>query len=415
MYSIRKQKKNMKKITYLLLLAAITVLVSCSQNEILTTENEQAKPVTFRLTTDKVVTRATPNAPTRYKVEVYKKDNLETPHVQTTGADGNLSVTLLADDYTCLFWADYGDLYYNIGDLKNVAVAKDFSTDPNLLAYCLKQDITVVDAGIVQNIELKHAVAALNLIDTKGVPAGVIAVNLPKYSGFNVLTGNVTGDKSNPTENLSISATTGETTLATHYLFAPISEAEVVEVKFRWEGEDEKTVPNVPLQANYQTVIKGAFSSAQLHSFTVTADDTWDNNINIGADGNDLPLTIGSKYRKNDVEVGTVIWIDESNRKALVMVGYDLKTERDMASAKAFATEKGGRLPTEAEFPAFYPILKDEAYKEKLGGTVVDDFKVFDFILFGEGGGYYKGTTPWSSDYATRTDARVIAVMGVAW
>lgn len=284
----------MKKITYLILLAAITALVSCSQNEILTTENGQAKPVTFRLTTDKVATRATPNAPTRYKVEVYKTDNLDTPYAQAqaTSEDGNLNVTLLPGTYTCLFWADCGK-HYNIDDLKNVSCSVYDYTDPALMAYCLKQDITVDDLGTPQDIELKHAVAALNLIDTKGMPAGKLVVGFLVRADFNVMTGNVSGNTEFTIQGIDISATTSETTIATFYFFAPIGEADVIEFKFGWGNSDKdlkNIIPNVPLQANYQTVIKGGFSPYQFHSFSVTADDTWgDPQNDMNLQGNTQP------------------------------------------------------------------------------------------------------------------------------
>lgn len=282
----------MKKITYLILLAAIMALVSCSQNEILTTENGQAKPVTFRLTTDKVTTRATSNAPTRYKVEVYKADKLDTPYAQATGEDGNLNVTLLPGAYTCLFWADYGE-YYNIDDLKNVNHSSGRFNDPALLAYCLKQDITVNDdLGTAQNIELKHAVATLNLIDTKGVPGGKLIVAYLTRRGFNVMTGDVSNEKGPSLQAVDISATTNETTLVTFYFFAPIGEADVIEFKFGWGTSDkdiENVIPNVPLQANYQTVIKGGFSPYQFHSFSVTADDTWGGPHDVNLQGDTQP------------------------------------------------------------------------------------------------------------------------------
>lgn len=283
----------MKKITYLILLAAITALVSCSQNEILTTENGQAKPVTFRLTTDKVATRATSNAPTRYKVEVYKTDNLDTPYAQATGEDGNLNVTLLPGTYTCLFWADYGK-YYNIDDLRNVSLPDQAFSDPASLAYCLKKDITVDDLGTPQNIELKHAVAVLNLIDTKGMPAGKLSVSFIAQNDFDVMTGNVLDkNMTNWNQSINISATTSETTIATFYLLAPIGEADVIEFKFGWDmstNNFENIISNVPLQANYQTVIKGGFSPYQLHSFSVTADDTWgDPQNDMNLQGNTQP------------------------------------------------------------------------------------------------------------------------------
>lgn len=405
---------NMKKITHLIMVAVTVLLASCNQNEMLPIENEQPVSVTFLLTTDAPLTRSAVDNLTRYAVEVYKKDNLTTPYLTNSGASGNFFLRLPQGEYTCLFWADYGEGNYNISNMQSVSRQAE-ATNP--MAYCLKQDITVTD-GSPQTFTLKHAVAAIQLVETKGVATSPLTVSFTSYyTGYNVMAGNVVENTNTAdySATVTVEQATGETTIASFYTFAPENESIVAEFKFRLGSETEKTVSNVPLQANYRTLIKGSFCSAPTHSFSVTADADWntpDDNMDIY--GNEFPLKLGDKYKKDGVVVGPVILVD--GNKALVLAGYDLVTYRDMASAQTYATEKGGRLPTKQEFSTLYTNLKNSDNTALFGGSVVTDFTKFNYMLLGtssgQGGAYLWGYDSW---YAPRTDCRVLAVMEVNW
>lgn len=213
----------MKKILPFLMLAVIMLLTSCSQDDTLTTQNGKAVPVTFRLTTDKALTRAEVTGLARYEVEVYTKDNLTTPYREGNSANGELSLVLPQGEYTCLFWADYGESNYDANDLKAISRKPD-ATNP--IAYCLKKDITVTD-GSVQSITLKHAVAAIRLIETKAIQQTTMSVTFTEYyNGFNVMDGNVVGaGETFTSNNVNIDSATGETTIASFYTFAPVAES----------------------------------------------------------------------------------------------------------------------------------------------------------------------------------------------
>lgn len=406
----------MKKIIYLMMPAVMSLFASCSQDETLPTENGQPVSVNFQLTTDDTRTRAAVDDLTRYAVEVYKKDNLTTPYLEAsnTNGNGNLSLRLPQGEYTCLFWADYGDVNYNISNMQSVSRQAE-ATNP--MAYCLKQDITVTD-GSPQTFTLKHAVAAIQLVETKGVAASQLTVSFTNYyTGYNVMAGNVVENTSTAgySATVTVEQATGETTIASFYTFAPENESIVAEFKFTLANETEKTVSNVPLQANYRTLIKGSFCSPT-HSFSVTADADWNtpgNNMDI--DGNEFPLELGDKYKKDGVLVGPVILVD--GNKALVLAGYDLKTYRDMASAQTYATEKGGRLPTKQEFSTLHTNLKNTENTDLFGGSVVTDFTNFSYMLLGtssgQAGEYEWEYGGWYDD--PRTDCQVLAVMEVNW
>lgn len=364
----------MRKIIYLMLPAVIALLVSCSRNEMPVMESEQARPVTFSLSTNKVMTRATEGIPTRYKVEVYKQgeESNETLLDQSISEDGTgtLNMLLLPGTYTCLFWADYGEANYNIESLKSVIRKNDAA---NSLAYCLKKDIMVTDGGPVQHIQLKHAVAAISLIDTKSMPEGNLTVDYSDHSTYNVMDGSVVDAASTKKYTLPITATTGETTLATIYTFAPADEAEVTSLTFEFTNEAPITVANVPLQTNYRTVIKGAFSSSRLHSFSVTADDVWeDPEPDMDLHGNKLPLKMGAIYKKDGKESGTIILLNEAEKNALVLVNYDLANMYPFADAEAYAKGKGGRIPTLNELYYMREVIRNETNAEALGQVYTD-------------------------------------------
>lgn len=209
--------------------------------------------------------------PANYVVEAYKKDSLEAPYARTEGKTGNLTLDLPKGEYTCLFWADNGEGFYRSTDLKNV---QGMSVYPLSVAYCLKQDITVTDDS-PQNIVLKHAVAAILLIDTKGIPASAVVLGFaPLYMGYNIMEDKLIGNKYYDfSHEWSLEATTGETTLATLYAFASAGEPISVVVKYTIEnGVEDKIITDVQLQANYQTLIKGDLSSEESDAFSVTTE-----------------------------------------------------------------------------------------------------------------------------------------------
>lgn len=261
----------MNKNIFFCMLSIATMLVSCSDDETLPEENGQPLPVTFNITTDKPSVHNVEDIPALFVVEAYKKDSLEAPYARTEGKTGTLTLDLPKGEYTCLFWADNGEGFYRSTDLKDV---KGMSVYPFSVAYCLKQDITVTDDS-PQNILLRHAVAAIRLIDTKGISAGKMMMGFaPQYMGYNVMEGKVVGhDLYDFSNTWILEATTGETTLATLYAFAPANEPVMVEVKYALSNYvEEKIITDVPVQSNHQTLIKGALDSEESPEVAVTTE-----------------------------------------------------------------------------------------------------------------------------------------------
>lgn len=63
---------------------------------------------------------------------------------------------------------------------------------------------------------------------------------------------------------------------------------------------------------------------------------------------------MGARYKRNGVESGTIILLNEEKKNAWVLVDYDLSASHNSAEAEAYAIEKGGpvfsALPRRARY-----------------------------------------------------------------
>ena len=268
----------MKAINYkhivLGLLGLVTMLSSCTETDEIPAIVGDRQHVTFSLSTgSQAQTRATGTL--RYVMAVYDASGTNKVVAEQEFGSSTFAVRLAPGTYTCLFWADYGSTNYNATNLKSVAL-QDAATE--LDAFFAKKDITV-SSGAAVNVTLNRAVAKVVLKETDRLEAGTIAVKYDGFKGFDVSNG--TGHNSSTlTKTLSFaSVITGSaaspTEVGSFLLLANPTERVLNDFKVKYNSESEKTITNVPVQANYVTNINGKFSENVNQQFVININDTW--------------------------------------------------------------------------------------------------------------------------------------------
>ncbi|MDD2953677.1 MAG: hypothetical protein PHC95_11015 [Parabacteroides sp.] len=277
----------MKKILFSLLAGATMLLGSCSKESV---DNlaPSAAETTFTVNMAELQTRATSTVtPTRYIMEVWSLDGSTAENV-IKKADGTLvshlelssgSFTALLDKtkaHTCLFWAD-GSVADNNNGVYNAASLNAVTLNTGKVATEAYYAMVVLPKGTkpAVAVTLKRAVAKVTLVETAAVEAGKnIVVTYPNNTVFNALD----GAAGTPTTGYKTTITTaaGKLTgaLGEFYMLSSAG-GETVDMTIKYASEPIKSLTNVPLRQNYNTNIKGEFSSLLSKTFTVTADDTW--------------------------------------------------------------------------------------------------------------------------------------------
>ena len=263
----------MKKILSLMLGIA-AMFASCSQSEELTAENNSAKEVTFSLTADNgVQTRATGTL--RYVMAIYDESGQTEVLPATEFSSSSFAVRLYPGKYTCLFWADYGSTNYNATNLKSVAL-KDAATEVE--AFYAKQGITVTDGGTI-NATLSRAVAKVVLKETDRLEAGSITVTYDGFKDFNVSEGKgITSETLTQTisfANTIEGSVANPTKVGEFLMLANADERILSDFKVQYNSEAEKSISNVPVQANYVTNINGKFCVNVNQQFSISIDNAW--------------------------------------------------------------------------------------------------------------------------------------------
>ncbi|MGM9833159.1 MAG: hypothetical protein ACI31A_05670 [Candidatus Limisoma sp.] len=267
----------MKKIFSLMLVLA-AMLASCSQSDELLTVSKDAKEVTFSLTADGVEQTRAADA-LRYVMAIYDESETNVVLAETEFTTSSFAVRLDPGKYTCLFWADYGSENYDAANLKSVAL-KDAAT--NLDAYFAKQNITIEDGATI-DVTLHRAVAKMVLKETDMLQPGSLKVTYAGCKGFNVSDGvgvNLqTFSQTISIENVIEATTDTPAEVGSFLMLANADERVVQDFKVQYQTatktEPEKTITNVPVQANYVTNINGKYSRNVAQQFTIIVDDIW--------------------------------------------------------------------------------------------------------------------------------------------
>lgn len=284
----------MKRTIFFSMLGAMALLASCNQNDDLLGNNPaEEKAVTFSLQTQQPLTRAAGDG-LRYVVAIYDEAGTTEVKGEQTFDASNFSIMLAPGNYTCLFWADYGEANYNAANLTSVTDLKNTSANANAEAFFAKQSITVSDSSPI-NVELKRAVAQVILKENDVLEAGTVKVTFDRPLKFNV-NGGTTSEVSADTKSIIVSGKQDGTTIAVElghfYVLAPTEEAQLKNFKIQYEEETERVIANVPIQANYKTNITGKYGLNIDQQFTISVNTEWGTSEKEGT-----LLMVGDSYR----------------------------------------------------------------------------------------------------------------------
>ena len=354
----------MRKLKYYLMLGIAAMLAACSQNEeaLQTGNNEAETRVTFNLlTNDGPQTRAAVEGLTRYCIEVYANDNTDTEPIYKVydNTDGQFEVYLRESQTpaTILFWADYGDTYYDVSaGLKQISMtdaAAVATSDEKTEAFFHKQtnfELPTDESIVNTDISLKRAVAKVVLTETIGLEADkTLTATFDHFPQFNVATETTAGTATSRTATFPLNeAIAANTEVGSFTAFAPKAEKTVAAFTFEYDGQTRQ-LSNVPLQANYQTKITGKFDPRVNQQFNITTDESWNTPDHIGSwlkVGDDYIHTVnGQEYACKVISAEYTKTVVASTR--LPNAADDRKT---YAETQAECEELGGRLPSLDEF-----------------------------------------------------------------
>lgn len=332
------------------MLGIAAMLASCSQNEELFTDkgNNTVQQVTFTLATDeKPQTRATTDG-LRYVVAVYDEAGTTEVKQETTFENNSFTILLPPGTYKCLFWADYGSTNYDATDLTSVKELKSTEADANAEAFYANQSVKVSNGNQV-NVTLNRAVAKVILRETDVLEPGSMTVTYSRPLSFNVTDGTTTGTESD-TKTLSIANEIQGTTdspveIGSFYVLASADEANLDNFITKY-NEEEKTISNVPVQANYQTYITGKYGAKVNQQFLIDVNTTWSTSdkegklLNVNGD-----YTLVNKSGSYDCIV-----LSSTGTSAIVACKTMQAKAENKEAAAAAAEAIGGRLVTFAEF-----------------------------------------------------------------
>ena len=332
------------------MLGIAAMLASCSQNEELFSDkgNNTVQQVTFTLATDeKPQTRATTDG-LRYVVAVYDEAGTTEVKQETTFENNSFTILLPPGTYKCLFWADYGSTNYDATDLTSVKELKSTEADANAEAFYANQSVKVSNGNQV-NVTLNRAVAKVILRETDVLEPGSMTVTYSRPLSFNVADGTTTGTESD-TKTLSIANEIQGTTdspveIGSFYVLASADEANLDNFITKY-NEEEKTISNVPVQANYQTYITGKYGAKVNQQFLIDVNTTWSTSdkegklLNVKGD-----YTLVNKSGSYDCIV-----LSSTGTSAIVACKTRQAGAKNKEAAAAKAEAIGGRLVTFAEF-----------------------------------------------------------------
>lgn len=278
----------MKRYLYIVCAMLMGVFASCSKNEIGGNDADSTGTVVLKVTADEGI--QTRIATQRYVIEVYTDDTYATTaNVFNDGTNRAVNYTgefqMVLDrtkEYYCLLWADNrGSEIYNVNDLKAVTLQE--GKKPAEAWHGTYK----IEAGknATLSTQLKRAVSKLSLLETGIIlPNSSLAVAFNQPNLFNVATKAASGTVAR-TETIDLLAgATGtkdapvKLNNADIYVLSSVA-GNVTDLTFTMSmngtSEPSFSVTNVPLQTNYNTNVKGHYTSLTSSTFIVTCDDQW--------------------------------------------------------------------------------------------------------------------------------------------
>ena len=275
----------MKKTIYLMLGMA-AMLASCSQDELETSQGAGTAVITATVD-DGIATRSTYDNDdvdiTRCLLEVRDGEGklVGPQHTMTEGTDGTYTFTVRGLDpdetYTYLFWADNGSAY-TATDLTAVTMVDE--KEAEALAF---SGTTTGKPGEI-SATLTHAVAKVTLKTTGTLYKDdkVKAEISGAAKTLNVLKGEASGEQAYGYETTVQDGgiTAGE--VMTFYVPAS-AEGQVADMTITYNSKEtgkspSRDVSNVPLRANYRTLVSGDIGLIGSSEITATQNANWYNN-----------------------------------------------------------------------------------------------------------------------------------------
>lgn len=246
-----------------------------------------------------------------HKNSVKGGDPLIKGSTKVSGKHAELTLNLLQDqNYVALFWANvhvYGEQYYDVKDLRKVAVTyvtaekkNAPANDEDRAAFCQRHNFSTTKSGVnTQRVELKRPFAQINLGTTKkslniDYPI-VLEKSKMEIAGagtvFNVAEMKATGDYTHVIYDFNAvpgqTLTVGENEYAyagMNYILVPTNQSTV---KLTYDimtdvGTVNRTVLDVPVQANFRTNLLGNLLTQETRiEIIVDNDFLGDRNVNV--------------------------------------------------------------------------------------------------------------------------------------
>lgn len=278
----------MKGFLYIVCAMLMGVFSSCSKSEIGGNDADSTGTVVLKVTADENIQTRTLDE--RYVIEVYSDDTYATAaNVFNNGTNKAINATgefqMILDctkEYYCLLWADpNASEIYKVNDLKAVTLQEG------------KKPVEAwhgtykIEAGknATLSTQLKRAVSNLSLLETGSIlPNSSLEVAFNQPNIFNVATTAASGTVPR-TETIDLGmGTIGTKDVPVKLNYAKIFvlssvAGSVTDLTFTMSlngtPEPSFNVTNVPFQTNYNTNIKGHYTSLKSSTFTVTCDDQW--------------------------------------------------------------------------------------------------------------------------------------------
>lgn len=279
----------MKKYIYMLCVMLAAAFTSCNNNDLVSETDGTTRQVILQVTPDQGLnTRATVTGVDRFAIEVYTDADykiaakvLSNGTNKASSATGEFAMVLdRTQKYYCLLWADKsGSGVYNIDDLQTVTL-----TGKAVEAW---QGTKVIEAGTEAELKvtLNRAVSKISLMETDKLKAGTLTLNLNQPTVFNVATATTSGSTARAEETITIASNMDGSTAPTTgvklnttdiFVLSPVTTANLTDLTFKYGAEEAFIVSQAPLKANFNTNIKGHYSTAKDGvTFTVTCDNAW--------------------------------------------------------------------------------------------------------------------------------------------
>lgn len=262
------------------MLGIAAMFTSCSQSEDLLNENDSAKQVTFTLTADGQAQTRAAGDQLRYLIAIYDKNGNQVVQNAKAFSTNTFEIKLNPGDYTFLLWADYGNDNYDATNLKEV-VLKNEATNPEAFHHKLTYTIDSNNNNNI-NVTLKRAVAKVVLKSTGHITTDTITVTYSCFNKFNVLNTNPEIMTTSLTKTINIETDITGTDdspveIGSIMMLANQTESNLITFKTKYGNEEEKSISNVPIQANYVTNINGMFCDNKT-KFSINLEKNWNTN-----------------------------------------------------------------------------------------------------------------------------------------